>query len=401
MAQTRDLLRSWHPNSQGEIKTTSDDTRTVALHVLAYVAFQKPYPFGSQSKAVTTGAELTYRDSIAIILENIFLILIFPTSCFTLPGLPVKWKRIGWAVENFRRYMITQVKEEEKLKQNAQPGSGTLVSNLVRGGTRNDTVNPLTEAEILGNIFVFNFAGHDTTAISLAYAVLLLVTDPSVQDWIHEEIREYVKDENLQDLDYSSTFPKLKRCIAVLVSPLSSEFCSMMFHPGLTFSQFETLRLYNPLPGVPKYTGRASTSLDVDGRHYNIPADTLVVPHLQAMHTFPRYWGDDSLEWRPQRWLESTGDLSAESLINPPKGTYFPWSEGARNCPGKKFAQVEFVAVMVGLFRDHMAEPVPRASETMAKARRRALSVVKESNVELLLQMRNPHGLSVRWKTRR
>jgi hypothetical protein len=55
---------------------------------------------------------------------------------------------------------------------------------------------------------------------------------------------------------------------------------------------------------------------------------------------------------------------------------------------------------MVTLFKTHIAEPVPKASETMSEARRRALTVVKDSNVELLLQMSNPRNLSVRWKKR-
>jgi cytochrome P450 len=225
IAQTREMLNIWQSYGEEGFTTTSDDTRTVALHVLAYVAFHKSYPFGSQAKTIETKTDLTYRDSIAIILENIFLILIFPTFCFTLPGLPTKWKRIGWAVESFRHYMLGQVKEEQKLKRDGQPGTGTLVRNLVRGEIRSEIVKPLTEAEILGNIFVFNFAGHDTTAISLAFAVLLLVTDPAVQDWIHEEITEYVKTQDLQNLDYSATFPKLKRCMAVLVSTC---FCTFL-----------------------------------------------------------------------------------------------------------------------------------------------------------------------------
>ena len=133
---------------------------------------------------------------------------------------------------------------------------------------------------------------------------------------------------------------------------------------------------------------------------YNVPADTLIVPNLQASHTHPRTWGADSLVWRPQRWIKEAGDLDSESIIQPPKGTYFPWAEGARNCPGKKFAQVEFVAVVAALFRDHRAEPVRRSGENAEAANTRVLDVVKDSNVELLLQMRNPQNVQVVWNKR-
>lgn len=167
--------------------------------------------------------------------------------------------------------------------------------------------------------------------------------------------------------------------------------------------QFETLRLYNPIPGVPKYTGQHATTLEINGRTHVISADTLVQPSLQAMHTHPRHWGPDSLSWRPQRWISSGSagrGLEAEMLVVPQRGTYFPWSEGAQNCPGKRFAQVEFVAVLAALFRNHVAEPVPRPGESDQAARQRTLREVEDSSVRLLLQMRHPDSVAVRWRER-
>lgn len=124
------------------------------------------------------------------------------------------------------------------------------------------------------------------------------------------------------------------------------------------------------------------------------------MPSLQALHTHPRHWGDDSLVWRPSRWIIGSNDLESERLFSPPKGVYFPWSDGIRNCPGKKFAQVEFVATLVALFRNHIVEPVPKSGESLRDARDRTLRVVKDSNVELLLQMRDSRSVSVRWMER-
>ena len=160
---------------------------------------------------------------------------------------------------------------------------------------------------------------------------------------------------------------------------------------------------------MPKYTGRQSRVLQDGNQEIIIPPNTLVVANLMALQTHPRYWGQESLTWRPSRWIlgsekEGRGDFSNhldyETLLKPEKGTFIAWSEGARSCPGKKFAQVEFVATMAALFRKHRAEPVAKAGETLAAARKRVLNVVKDSNVELLLQMRNPDSVSVRWKPR-
>jgi len=58
----------------------------------------------------------------------------------------------------------------------------------------------------------------------------------------------------------------------------------------------------------------------------------------------------------------------------PAKGTFLPRceSDGARACPGKKFAQVESVALTVALFRDHRVEPMPEAGESVEKGRWRS-----------------------------
>lgn len=228
--QAEDMLKSWCSQSQNGVLATPDDTRTLALHVLAYVGFQKSYPFDSIShNTARNQISLTYRDSIAIILENALVIMILPEKAFTLPFLPQRSQRVGWAIKSFREHMAAQVAAEKKLIQNSEAGTGNLVSNLVRASADDDLatqsdpgntngLKPLTNAEILGNIFVFNFAGHDTTAISLSYGVLLLVAHPEVQDWVHEEISHYVGDQDPKSLPYSELFPKLKRSLAVLVS---------------------------------------------------------------------------------------------------------------------------------------------------------------------------------------
>ena len=203
-------------------RTTAKDVKTLALDVLAYVAFQKSYPFDASSHSTRGMVEesLSYRDSLAVILENALITMVLPESALSSRFSPAKWKRIGTAIRSFRRYMIDQVEKERKLMDNGIPGTGNLVSNLVHAGQHKEekSIKPLTDAEIFGNIFVFNFAGHDTTAISLAYGVLLLVANPQIQDWIHEEIQYYLKNADLDTVQYKDVFPKLKRCLAVLVS---------------------------------------------------------------------------------------------------------------------------------------------------------------------------------------
>ena len=71
--------------------------------------------------------------------------------------------------------------------------------------------------EILGNAFVYYFAGHNTTAAVFAYAVYLLAAYLEVQDWVTEELEHFLPISDDSEWRYEELFPKLKRCLAVLV----------------------------------------------------------------------------------------------------------------------------------------------------------------------------------------
>ena len=233
MRQANDMLQSWLSYDVNGLNCTCDDTRTLALHVLAYAAFQKSYPFESAAREHAIDQPLTYRDSLSIILKNALVIMVMPVMVFNIPFLPAKWTQIGKAVAEFRGYMLSQLADEKQLIAEGKQGSGTLISNLVRASDEVSLVKkateklkgpeeaydlkPLTTDEILGNIFVFNFAGHDSTAVSLAYSMLLLVAHPEVQEWIAEELELFLDTEDRESWTYEENFSKLQRCLAVLV----------------------------------------------------------------------------------------------------------------------------------------------------------------------------------------
>lgn len=157
---------------------------------------------------------------------------------------------------------------------------------------------------------------------------------------------------------------------------------------------------------IPKYTGDHDQGLAINNKNYLIPAETLILPNSVALHTHPRYWGEDALTWRPSRWIVAQAErnndahlkFSDEELLRVPmQGTFVPWSEGARVCPGKKFAQVEFVAVIAGLFRTHHVNPIVHIGESTHHARQRIFDMVNDSNMGFLLQIRNPTSASVEW----
>ena len=141
-----------------------------------------------------------------------------------------------------------------------------------------------------------------------------------------------------------------------------------------------------------------------------IPPQTGVMPSLLAVQTHPKYW-QDPLLWQPSRWISSSlvpgSDgpeldlairLRQEVVITAVQSTYFPWSDGPQNCPGAKFAQVEFVAVLACLLRNHRVRVVREPNESFEKARKRALATTEDCDMELLLRMRNADKVRLAWK---
>ena len=173
--------------------------------------------------------------------------------------------------------------------------------------------------------------------------------------------------------------------------------------------QFETVRLYTAV-AIAKSTGSCPQPLKLGTKTVLIPENTVVIPNYSALHTHPRYWGHDSLDFEPSRWITADGPVSAtddsqpvEHLKEPPSrnSPFVGWSGGARNCPGRKFAQVEFVGVLVGLFRDFKVKPVPLKGEDDKMARLRLLDQIRmDTGMKLLLQMLHPERAVLEWKRR-
>lgn len=75
--------------------------------------------------------------------------------------------------------------EEKRLLSQGKVGGENIISSLLRApagmaksptsaGTEGPGARGLTESEIYGIIFVYNFAGHDTIAITINYALYVL-----------------------------------------------------------------------------------------------------------------------------------------------------------------------------------------------------------------------------------
>jgi cytochrome P450 len=385
ISQAGDMLQSWmSASSTRGVTSTESDTMTLALHVLTAAGFGKSYKFAGGLTKPAEGHSMTYKDALGIILKNPLVTIIMSSARFPAWMLPRKVVKVSEAIGNFKAYMTEMVEEERRSIADGEGDKDNLMSVLVRAAELSKADekgrNSLTDEEIFGNLFIYNLAGHETTANTLAYAVALMSTNRGVQDWIGEELDAvFGSEQNVKKWQYEKAFPQLKRCLALM---------------------YETLRLYGPVVFVPKYTNAGHPRVKINEKEYTIPPKTYVFLNLTALHSMPRHWGSDSLVWRPDRWIipsYNENGLEHEDFFQPTPGSYVPWAYGPRICPGKKFSQVEFVAVVACLLGCHRVAPILLDGESHAKASERILRVIQDSDLEMMLKMKRPENVKLKW----
>jgi cytochrome P450 len=226
--QAAAMIDTWVNADDTGIASIAKDTRTLSLNVLAATGFRRSYKFRGSTEPMSDEAS-SYRDALQTVLDNVIMLMLISPKVLQLPFVPASWARIGKAAARFQSYMNQMLDEEISFRDKGQAGSGSLMTSFVRAldtnqkeaaaakGGEQFSAKGLSVDEIFGNIFVINFAGHDTTANTLAFSMLLLAAYPEVQDWVSEEVKQVTKSMNVQ-LEYDALFPKLKRCRAVLVS---------------------------------------------------------------------------------------------------------------------------------------------------------------------------------------
>lgn len=373
------MLEYWTQKST--INHSNQDLRTLSLHVLSRAGFGKSAKFqGHDEKQAAITPSSNYKEALQVILENCILILAFGPKLLAFLSqywLPSGLRTVHEACASFQKYM-TDLYEEEKRRyaDSSTPYDNTLMTLLVR-----ESQGGLTESQIYGNMFTINFAGHDTVAHTLTFALHFLSAHPEVQDWISDEIQAVMGDREASKLDYRADYHRLRRCLAVML---------------------ETIRLYVPVPTI-KWTADKTQSITLGGKPVVLPPHSMVAPSYGSIQTDPKYWGPDSLEWRPSRWIKQTGSGTPgdEELDMHTRGAFIGWSEGIRDCPGKKFSQVEFVGAVAVLFRRWRVMPVTTPGESLQSARRRVMDLIKtDSGPVLLLQMLHPERAPLVWEKR-
>jgi cytochrome P450 len=218
--------------TQGTTSTAKDAT-IVALHVLTRALFGgKSHAFTNELEIqVQDGRTMSYRDTLGVILKNVVHAVAMPHRLLSLPFLPKRFRVLGQAIQAFNTYVTEMITKEQVLISKRDPGANSMISSLVRASeeAQDDPGDGpgrrgLADNEILGNVFIYSFAGHETTANAMAYCILLTAAYPEYQEWLSEEINHVLGDrDDVETWEYEEVFPKLKRCVATMARHPSSK----------------------------------------------------------------------------------------------------------------------------------------------------------------------------------
>lgn len=169
--------------------------------------------------------------------------------------------------------------------------------------TRDEEGNAMPYQELREEVITLLLAGHETTALNIAYLFMVLGWRQDVQEELDQELHEVLAGASPTMAD----LPKL---------------------PKLDQALKESLRMYPPA-AVFSRQAIADTTMG----EWQIPQWSQILVSVWAIHHDPR-WYPDPNTFRLDRW-------TAEEEAKRPKLSFMPFGVGNRVCIGEQFARME------------------------------------------------------------
>lgn len=201
----------------------------------------------------------------------------------------------------------------EARRQRGPDGIPDLL-DLLMAGEDPKSGRQMNTAELRDNLLTFIVAGHETTALTLAWSLYLCAFDQQVQDRARAEVHRVCGDAPATGADVAN-LPFIRQIVD------------------------EALRLYPPGGVVSRSAQRHDRLCGTEIQ----PGDTVMLP-IYALHRHHAHW-DEPDHFRPDRFA----DRKAIERF-----TYLPFGDGPRICIGASFALQEAViilATLLGRFR--------------------------------------------------
>uniref|UniRef100_A0A7N4P318 Cytochrome P450 family 4 subfamily F member 8 n=1 Tax=Sarcophilus harrisii TaxID=9305 RepID=A0A7N4P318_SARHA len=214
------------------------------------------------------------------------------------------------AVIQERRHILAQQGTEAFLGNKRKSKTIDFIDILLLA--KDEDGKALSDKDIQAEADTFMFAGHDTTASGISWALYNLAQHQEYQDRCRQEIKELLGDRQPEEIEWDD----------------------LVQMPFLTMCIKESLRLHSPVSMVSRYCTK-----DIqlpDGRI--IPKGNICLISIFGIHHNPAVWPKPEV-YDPHRF-----DTNNPEKISPL--AFIPFSVGSRNCIGQNFALSELKVVL-------------------------------------------------------
>ncbi|WP_408632333.1 cytochrome P450 [Mycobacterium basiliense] len=174
------------------------------------------------------------------------------------------------------------------------------------------TGRKLSDDDICNELVIFMFAGNDTTALTMSYALWALGRHSDVQERVRAEIAE-IGDRQLT----SDDVPRLQYTVQVIQ---------------------EALRLSSPTAAMSRVVTR-----DMEVAGYRVKAGTICSVAVYLLNRDPAVWVRP-LDFDPERFNPENSAVSD-------RWQYIPFGAGPRSCIGNHFSMLEATLALATIIR--------------------------------------------------
>lgn len=283
-----------------------------------------PYNFNEVS-------DIAYVKAISVLEDTMLYRHYIPKCIWKLQ----KWLQIGQekknkiAQQNFEQFLSKCVatckgdEEKRRLRSNedVDESRSSLLKELImkRGLGKDEMVG--NEKHIRDTAANLLSAGSATISSGLSWFFYLVSTYPMVEAKIIQEI----KDNYLAQEENSITNLRMEDIDKLVY--LHGAIC-------------EALRLYPPVP----FEHKCAVKSDILPSGDHVRANTKLIYSLYAMGRMEEIWGEDCLEFKPERWISDRGQI-----IHVPSYKFIVFNAGPRSCLGKDISIVQMKMIAAAM----------------------------------------------------
>ncbi|KAJ7847201.1 cytochrome P450 [Mycena leptocephala] len=267
------------------------------------------------------------------------LVKIFPpsflqlmTNLIPLPALHDLRNVVDFLDATAAELVKERKSEMERGAQGSAEDRSDIMSILVKPNTQAERGMHLTDEELVACTSMIIFAATDTTSSSMNRMFHVLAEHPEVQEKLRAEI---LATPELLDHDSLVALPYLDGVVREILRLILK---NDLMDPRAAVDS--VLPLSTPITGV---DGKVMDSILV-------PKGTMVYVGISAANHSTQIWGDDALEFKPERWTNGKAAGVTTKLCGV-YGNTMTFIGGGRSCIGFKFAQLEMKVIACVLLR--------------------------------------------------